>query len=130
MTKFKKGQKFRFRDFKIYKELREFLIEVKTLTKKSFPKNEEFGLRSQLWRALDSVILNIAEGSDKATDKEFARYLNISNASLNEVVACLDISRDNEYITEKELLHYIKQAELLSNQITAFRRKLLLNPTK
>ena len=91
-------KKFRFRKFSVYKDSRKFIIEVKKLSIQKFPKTELYCLTSQLWRALDSVLLYIAEGSDRGTDKDFAHFLNLSHTSLNEVVACLDIALDNGYI--------------------------------
>ena len=122
--------KFRFQGFMVYKDARGFRRELKLLSKKSFPKAEQFCLASQLWRALDSIILNIAEGTDRGTDKDFAHYLNNSHTSLNEVVACLDLAIDDGYIIIKEYNEYLDKAEQLANQITAFRKKLLDNPLK
>ena len=77
---------FRFREFPVYKDAREFRKDLKALTKKTFPREEQYALSSQLWRALDSVLLNIAEGSDRYSDKDFSRFLNNSLTSVNEVV--------------------------------------------
>jgi four helix bundle protein len=118
-------KKFRFRNFQVYQDTRKFTLSVKNFSKEKFPKEEKYGIKSQLWRALDSVILNIAEGSDRSTDKDFALFLNRAHTSLNEVVAVLDIAVDLEYITKNEHAEYLKEAELLANQITAFRRKLI-----
>jgi|SRR5690606_464364 len=96
-------KKFRFRQFPIYKDSLEFRKGIKTITKKKFPKEEQFCLISQIWRALDSIILNVAERSDRSTDKDFAHYLNTA---------------------------YLAEAEKLANQLTAFRKLLLNNPTK
>ena len=52
------AKKFRFREFKVYKDARIFSKELKQLSKK-FPKEELYCLTSQLWRALNSIILNI-----------------------------------------------------------------------
>ncbi|OGZ62094.1 MAG: hypothetical protein A3H51_01495 [Candidatus Spechtbacteria bacterium RIFCSPLOWO2_02_FULL_38_8] len=123
-------KKFRFRQFRVYKDARKFAQELKEFSKKKFPKEEVFGLKSQLWRALDSIILNIAEGSDRGTDKDFALFLNRSHTSLNEVVACLDVALDNHYITLEENQIYILKAVDLADQLTAFRESLLKNPTK
>lgn len=123
-------RKFRFRQFQIYKDGLQFQKELKDLSRKRFPKEEQFCLTSQLWRALDSIILNIAEGSDRGTDKDFAHFLNNSHTSLNEVVACLDLALNSNYISETENDLYLVKAESLANQITAFRMKLLKNPTK
>ncbi len=76
-----------------------FRGELKKLSKIKFPREEQFCLTSQLWRALDSIILNIAEGADRGTDKDFAHFLNISHTSLNEVVSCLDAALCDGYIT-------------------------------
>lgn len=122
-------KKFRFRDFQIYKDAREFRKEIKCLSKK-FPKEEQFCVISQLWRAIDSIILNIAEGTDRGTDKDFAHFLNNSHTSLNEVVACLDLVLDSEYITSEEHKSYLQKAEKLANQLTAFRKSLLEKPSK
>ena len=123
-------KKFRFRQFKIYQDAREFRKEIKLLSKNKFPRDEQFCLISQLWRALDSILLNIAEGSDRGTDKDFAHYLNNSHTSLNEVVACLDAALDDEYITLEDHQIYLESAEKLANQLTAFRKNLLERPTK
>ena len=121
---------FRFRNFAVYSDARQFIHAVKVLSKKKFPKEEQFILLPQLWRALDSIVLNIAEGSDRGTDKDFAHFLNTSHTSLNEVVACFDIALDNKYLTVSEHKVFLYDAEKLANQLTAFRRSLLLAPKK
>lgn len=124
------SNKFRFRNFPIYKKARILRFELKELTINKFPKTEQYCLISQLWRAVDSVILNIAEGCDRGTDKDFAHYLNNSHTSLNEVVACLDLALDSKYITTNEHYYFLQKIEELANQITAFRITLLKNPKK
>lgn len=124
------AQKFRFRDFRVYKDAIEFRMRIKDLAKKYFPKDEQYLLIDQIIRAANSIVLNIAEGSDRGTDKDFALFLNRSHTSLCEVVACLDLALREKYITERVHKDYLKEAEDLANQITAFRRKLLNEPTK
>lgn len=124
------SKKFRFREFQVYKDARLFAQKLKKFSKEKFPKSEIFALRSQMWRALDSIILNIAEGSNRGTDKDFANFLNMARTSLDEVVACLDIALDNEYINLKEHAYHLKLAGSLLDQLTAFRNSLINNPTK
>jgi four helix bundle protein len=62
--------------------------EIDRLSKK-FPVDERFSLSSQIKRAADSVVLNIAEGSTGQTKPEFKRFLDIALRSAVEVVACL-----------------------------------------
>ncbi|TSC55818.1 MAG: 30S ribosomal protein S23 [Parcubacteria group bacterium Greene0416_79] len=123
-------KKFRFRQFAVYQDTLNFQREVKLLSRKYFPKEEQFCLTTQLWRALDSIILNIAEGADRGTDKDFAHFLNIAHTSLNEVVACLDLALNNYYLTEQLHLSHLVAAEKLANQLTAFRKKLLESPSR
>jgi len=115
---------FRFRDFQVYKDARSFRLLLKNLSIKKFPKNEQFCLTSQLWRALDSILLNIAEGSEKYSDIDFSRFLNTALGSLNEVVACLDVAFDDKYISDKELGEYLNMAENIYKQLKAFSSKV------
>jgi four helix bundle protein len=67
---------------------------------KTFPKIEMYSLSSQVKRAADSVVLNIAEGSTLLSRIEFRRFLVMANRSGLEVVACLYIALSRKYITE------------------------------
>jgi four helix bundle protein len=110
---------FRFRDFPVYKDAREFRKKAKMLSRK-FPDSEKYALTQQLWRALDSVLLNIAEGSERYTDKDFSHFLNNSFTSLGEVIACFDLAFDDNYITQTELNNISKDGEALGKQLKAF----------
>lgn len=123
-------KRFRFREFPIYTDARIFIFSTKKLSRTKFPREEQFSLTSQLARALDSIVLNIAEGSDRGTDKDFAHFLNIATTSLNEVVACIDIALDNNYISSDEHFGVLRDASVLAGQLTAFRKSLLSKPTK
>lgn len=105
-------------------------MRVKRAAKLYFPDDEKFLLLDQIIRAVNSIVLNIAEGFDRGTDKDFALFLNRSHTSLNEVVACLDIALEEKYINNKIHEHLIEDAASLGDQITAFRRKLILHPSK
>ena len=64
-----------------------------------FPKIEMYSLATQLKRAADSVVLNIAEGSTWQSKLEFIRFLNYSLRSAIEVVSCLFIAKRRSYIS-------------------------------
>lgn len=123
-------QKFRFRNFQVYKDALEYQEVTRKISKQHFPKEEMFSLTDQLRRASYSIILNIAEGADRGTDKDFAYFLNISHTSLNETVACFDIANKNSYISDAQRNELLEKSERLANQITSFRKSLLDNPTK
>lgn len=65
---------------------------------KSFPKDELFILTSQIKRASDSVVLNIAEGSTLQSNAEFKRFLVIANRSALEVIAGFYLAKQRGYI--------------------------------
>lgn len=113
------SQFFRCRDFPVYKKAREFRKLSKKLSEK-FPRNENFVLKQQLWRALDSVLLNIAEGSERYSDLDFSHYLNNSFTSLIEAVSCFDLAFDDNYISQEELKFIIGKGEELGKQLRAF----------
>ena len=92
-------QKFRFREFRVYHDAIKFRQDIKLLAKKYFPSEEKFMLFDQIVRAANSVVLNIAEGADRGTDKDFALFLNRAHTSVSEVVACLDIALEDKYIS-------------------------------
>ncbi len=123
-------EKFRFRNFPVYKQSHQFRREVKILSRQQFPIAERHCLSAQLWRALDSVIFNIAEGSARGTDKDFAHFLNTAHASLSEVVACLDAAHQDGYITAELLECYVSKAGELADQLVSFRKWLLTQPSK
>lgn len=114
---------FRFREWDIYKDTRQFRKEINLLLKK-FPSDEKYALTDQTNRALNSILLNIAEGANKNTDKEMKLYISRAANSLDEVVACLDCALDNEYIKGKEHREALQEAESLAKRLKGFINKL------
>ncbi|MBT9171419.1 MAG: hypothetical protein DDT18_01794 [Actinobacteria bacterium] len=114
---------FRFREWDIYKDARKFRMEINNLLK-NYPKEEKYALIDQTKRALNSIILNIAEGSNKESDKETKLYILRSSNSLDEVVACLDCALDDEYITQKQHQETLQKASSLAKRLKGFVVKL------
>ena len=86
---------FRFRDWKVYGDARKFRKKIYE-TSNNFPKTENYGLTDQMKRAAVSIILNIAESSNKNTDRDKRVYINRAHCSLDEVVAAADCALDEE----------------------------------
>jgi len=88
----------RFTELKVWQRGHALVLSVYRMTT-GFPLNERYGLTSQVRRAALSVPTNIAEGSKRITSQEYARFLNIAEASLAETEYLLMVSRDLGYIT-------------------------------
>lgn len=113
---------FRFRQFKIYQDARELHKEVNQVVS-NFPR-QFFYLSDQTKRASLSVMLNIAEGSSRQSDKDFNRFIAMSLGSVDEVIACLEITLDEKLITNKKFTELETRYEILSKQLGSFSKKL------
>jgi four helix bundle protein len=80
-----------------WKVSRELVKRIYVLTQ-TFPKEEMFGLISQIRRAAVSIPSNIAEGAARTGDREFAQFLNVARGSLSELETQLLIASDLGYI--------------------------------
>jgi four helix bundle protein len=78
------------------------LVKSIYLLTQSFPKEEVFGLTSQMRRAAVSIPSNIAEGAARAGNKEFAQFLNMARGSLSELETQLLIACDLEYMSSDD----------------------------
>src|SRR2546422_10746079 len=89
-----------------------------------FPMAERYGLISQLRRAVLSVPTNIAEGSKRVGRQEYARFLNIAEASLAETEYLLMVSRDLGYITPAMANDIFKDVAELARMLHGVRAKV------
>lgn len=87
----------------------------------NFPKNEQYGLISQLRRAAISISANIAEGSGATGLKDKLNYLDIAIKSALETTSELQIAFELGYLNEKMRNKLYQQAELLIKKIRAFK---------
>lgn len=111
-----------YKKLEIWKDSLEILKLVYNFAEK-LPKSEDYNLKSQLKRAMVSVPLNIAEGKCRSSSKDFAHFLNIAAASLDEVDVILYISEELGFLSDMEDLH--KKNKLLTKRINALRNKLM-----
>jgi four helix bundle protein len=114
---------FKFENLIIWQQAMAFGEEIYTLTLR-FPKEEMYGLSSQIRRAADSIALNISEGSIGQSNPEFRRFLGYSIRSLAEVVTCLYKAKTRNYISEDEFFGHYEFAFNLMNQMIAFKDKI------
>jgi len=89
-----------------------------------FPQKEIYNLSSQMRRAVDSIALNISEGSIGQTNPEFKRFMGYSIRSLAEVATCLHKARRRKYITEEVFNNHYNESFNLMNMMIAFKNKI------
>lgn len=96
---------------------------IYTLTRQ-FPKEEVYGLTSQIRRAVISISSNIAEGAGRGTKKDFLRFIMIALGSLNEVESQIHVSRQLHYLTDAECKEILNKVRELGNLLGGFRNYL------
>ena len=90
-----------YKKLKVWEKAHNLAIEIYRVSK-AFPKEELYGLTSQIRRAGFSVPLNIVEGHASSSKKEFLSFLNIANRSLVEAEYLLEIVRELSFLNEVE----------------------------
>ena len=115
--------KFKFEKLLIWQKAMDLGERINTI-QKTFPKQEMFNLSSQILRAVDSVALNIAEGSIGQSNPEQKRYIGYAYRSLAEVVTCLHKAKRRNYITDKEFSDLYDFSFHLMNMILAFKKSI------
>ena len=98
-----------FTDLEAWKESHKLVLMVYKITK-DFPKEEIFGLTSQLRRAVISIVSNIAEGFSRQGLKEKIQFYYISKSSNTEIQSQLLVSKDLKYLTEENFNNIAEQS--------------------
>jgi len=101
----------------VWKKAHELTLKIYEITKE-FPKDELFGLTSQMRRAATSIPCNIVEGKARGSSKDFKRFLLIARGSLEELKYQIFLSKDLNYINEdkyQEIINITKEVGRLLN---------------
>lgn len=112
-----------FRDLRIWTKGIELVKKIYKITH-TFPKEEMFGLTSQLRRAAVSIPSNIAEGHIRNHQKEFKQFLFISLSSLAEVETQLIIAKELGYIENIKHEAVLSDVDILGKQVRTLISKL------
>ncbi len=112
-----------FEELLVWKDARKFANKIYNLTKK-FPKEENYGLTSQITRATVSIGSNIAEGFDRYSKKDFIRFLIIARGSISEIQNNLYIAIDLKYINQNDFQETYALSKDLGKQINGFIKYL------
>ena len=112
-----------FRDLKIWQKGIELVKEIYKITK-DFPKEEQYGLSSQMRRAAVSIPSNVAEGFRRRHNKEYKQFLNISLGSSAELETQVVIAKELEYIDYKQEQSSIESIDHICRMISNLIKKL------
>ena len=113
----------RFKELEIWKRSRLFCSDIYRITSK-FLESEKFRLANQLRKASVSIPSNIAEGSSRKSNKDFARFLEIILGSSYEIETQLIIAFNLNFISELELTQASKELDEIIKMISKFKSSL------
>jgi len=115
---------FRFEKLDVWQRAVDHAGYVYRVTR-SFPSDERFGLTNQMRRAAVSVSSNIAEGSGRASDIDFARFLEFSYSSLMEVVSEATIASRESFLPKQAFDNICRDSDELARMLSGLRGTLL-----
>ena len=107
----------RFEDLEVYKKAFSLTIKIYKLTN---TKTFDYNIKNQIQRAALSITLNIAEGFELQSNKQFVRFLYISKGSSGEVRSLLKICEELKLLEKNEIEHLINDSEDISKQLSKF----------
>lgn len=113
----------RFLNWKVYKDSKSLVKEILEISS-HFPQDRKLEIGSQIDRSAISIVLNIAEGCGKDSDKDLNRFLNISLGSIYETIAALDIARDVNLIKQERFENVLKKLLEIKRQLGGLKKKL------
>jgi four helix bundle protein len=112
-----------FKELKVWQKARVMVKDIYTITM-SFPDTEKYGLISQIRRSAVSIPSNIAEGSGKSSNKDFARFLEISLSSSYELETQLIIAMDLSFVQENQVHSLLEDLAEIQKMIFGLQSKL------
>ncbi len=119
-----------YRDLKVWQKSYRLCLDLYRITKK-FPKEERYGLTSQIRRAAVSIPSNIAEGYGRKTTADYLRFLYIAYGSIGELETQLLLSGDLNYVNQENLKALKDGTEEVERMLKAMIKSLenkRLNP--
>lgn len=112
-----------FKKYDIWQLSHNLTLEVYKATN-SFPKEEVYGLSSQIRRAVSSIPTNISEGCGRNSDKEFNQFLNIALGSASETEYLFILSKDLNYLGEIVFDDFILKINTIKSKIYKLKEKI------
>lgn len=123
------GARFRFEKLDVWHAARALGRRVRKRSR-SFPRDEQFELASQVRKTAVSITSNIAEGSGRNSDKDFAHFLEQAYGSCMELASQLYDAFDDGCLSQAELDSFLDETSQISNPIAALNRSLGIQHSK
>jgi len=115
----------KFEDLPVWQSSRKFTTIIYQTIESNPKLSRDFSLNDQLKRATYSITLNIAEGFERRSNKEFANFINIAKGSAGEVRSILYILLDNNHISKESFENLYSNITEISTALSNFRKYLL-----
>ena len=112
-----------YKELKIWQKSIDVAVKVYEITK-DFPREELYGLTSQIRRSAISIPSNISEGYGKDGNKDYLKFLNIGISSLFEMQTQLEIAYNLKYITEIQFNKINEESKEIERMLSSFIRKI------
>lgn len=113
-----------YKELKVWQEARILVKDIYEETK-GFPKEEQFGLTNQIRRASVSIASNLAEGTSRTSQAEFARYVTLSLGSAYEVECQITLAFDLKFIEEMQYKKLIDNVVDIQKKLFNLRKAIL-----
>lgn len=113
----------KYKELKVWQNSRVLVKSIYSFSKE-LPKEEMFGLRSQMTRAAISIASNISEGAGRETKKEFSRFVDIALGSAFELECQLILCSDLDFIKQPDYDSLIRAVDEMQKQLTNFKKYL------
>ena len=107
-----------FKDLKVWVKAHELTVAIYGITR-AFPREEIYGLTSQLRRSAASISANIAEGCGRRSDGELARFLQIARGSASETEYHLLLAKDLQFLSDVDYLRAAKRVVEVQRMLTS-----------
>ncbi len=117
---------FNFEKLEVWQNAIVFADSIYSETR-NFPVDERFGLTNQMRRAGISIPSNIAEGSSRTSQADFARFIEIGTGSVFEVVSHSFIASRQHFLSQESFRSIYGSAEELSRMLSGLRKSLFPN---
>ncbi len=115
----------RFEETPVWQEARKLVNAVYTIIASNIKLRNDYSLCDQLKRASYSIMLNITEGFERGSNKDFSHFIDFAKGSAGEVRSILYIVLDNKYITAEEFTDFLKKIEGISMQLASLKKYLM-----